>query len=51
MLNDRGTVAETITNKNIVGPWDMAVSSTATSARVFISNPWAVTPARMTGHR
>jgi hypothetical protein len=38
VLNDRGTVAETITNKNIVGPWDMAVSSTATSAQVFVSN-------------
>jgi len=38
VLNDQGTVAETITNKNIVGPWDMAVSSTTTSARVFVSN-------------
>jgi hypothetical protein len=38
VLNDQGTVAETITNKNIVGPWDMAVSSTATSAQVFVSN-------------
>jgi hypothetical protein len=38
VLNDRGTVAETITNTSIAGPWDMAVSSTATSARVFISN-------------
>jgi hypothetical protein len=38
VLNNQGTVAETITNKNIVGPWDMAVSSTATSAQVFISN-------------
>ena len=38
VLNNQGTVAETITNKNIVGPWDMAVSSTATSAQVFVSN-------------
>jgi hypothetical protein len=38
VLNDQGTVAETITNKNIVGPWDMAVTSTATSAQVFVSN-------------
>jgi hypothetical protein len=38
VLSDQGTVAETITNKNIVGPWDMAVSSTATSAQVFVSN-------------
>ncbi len=38
VLNGQGTVAETITNKNIVGPWDMTVSSTATSAQVFVSN-------------
>ena len=38
VLNDQGTVVQTITNKNIVGPWDMAVTSTATSAQVFISN-------------
>ena len=38
VLNDQGTVAETITNKNIVGPWDLAVTSTATSAQVFVSN-------------
>ena len=38
VLNDQGTVVETITNKNIVGPWDLAVTSTATSAKVFVSN-------------
>ena len=38
VLSNQGTVAETITNKNIDGPWDMAVSSTTTSARVFVSN-------------
>jgi hypothetical protein len=38
VLNDQGTPVETITNKNIVGPWDLAVTSTATSARVFVSN-------------
>ena len=38
VLNDQGTVVQTITNKNIVGPWDMAVTSTATSAQVFVSN-------------
>ena len=38
VLNNQGTVLRTITNKNIVGPWDMAVTSTATSAQVFISN-------------
>ena len=38
VLNDQGNVVETVTNKNIAGPWDMTVSSTATSAAVFISN-------------
>jgi len=38
VLNNQGTVVETITNKNIVGPWDLAVTSTPTSARVFVSN-------------
>jgi hypothetical protein len=38
VLNDQGTPVKTITNKNIVGPWDLAVTSTATSAQVFVSN-------------
>ena len=38
MLNNQGTVVQTITNKNIVGPWDLAVTSTPTSAQVFVSN-------------
>ena len=38
VLNDQGTVVQTITNKNIAGPWDLAVTSTATSAQVFVSN-------------
>ena len=38
VLNDQGTPVETITSKNIVGPWDLAVTSTATSAQVFVSN-------------
>ncbi|MGD0244832.1 MAG: hypothetical protein ABSB59_31515 [Streptosporangiaceae bacterium] len=38
VLNDQGTVVKTITDKDIVGPWDMAVSSTGSSAQVFISN-------------
>jgi hypothetical protein len=38
VLNDQGTVKETITNKDIVGPWDLAVKSTAASAEVFVSN-------------
>ena len=38
VLNDQGAAVETITNKNIVGPWDLAVTSTGTSAQVFVSN-------------
>ena len=38
ILNDQGTVQETITTKDIVGPWDLAVKSTAASAEVFVSN-------------
>ena len=38
VLNDRGTVAETIANPDITGPWDLAVTSSATSADVFVSN-------------
>jgi hypothetical protein len=38
VLNDLGTPVETITSKDIAGPWDMAVSSTATSAQLFVSN-------------
>jgi hypothetical protein len=38
VLNDQGTPVETITSKDIVGPWDMAVKATATSAELFVSN-------------
>jgi hypothetical protein len=38
VVNNQGTPVKTISNKNIVGPWDMAVRSTATSAEVFVSN-------------
>jgi hypothetical protein len=38
VLNDRGTPVETITNRNIVGPWDLAASSTTTTASLFVSN-------------
>ncbi len=38
VLNDQGMVAETISNHDIVGPWDLAVSSDATSAQLFVSN-------------
>jgi hypothetical protein len=38
VLNDNGTPVESITNSDIVGPWDLAVSSTPTTAAVFVSN-------------
>ena len=38
VLNDRGTPVETITSKDIVGPWDLTVKSSATSAQLFVSN-------------
>ncbi len=38
MLNDQGTPVKTISNKDIVGPWDLTVSSSATSAELFVSN-------------
>jgi hypothetical protein len=38
VLNDQGMVAETITNADIAGPWDLTVKSSATSAAVFVSN-------------
>jgi hypothetical protein len=38
VLNDQGTVAETITNPDVMGPWDLTVKSSATSADVFVSN-------------
>ena len=38
VLNNQGTPVKTITSKNIVGPWDMTVKSSATSAEVFVSN-------------
>ncbi len=38
VLNDQGTVAETITNTDIAGPWDLTVKASVTSAEVFVSN-------------
>jgi hypothetical protein len=38
VVNNQGTPVKTITNKNIVGPWDLAVTSSATSAELFVSN-------------
>ena len=38
VLNDDGTVVGTITNQDIVGPWDMTVTAKPSSATVFVSN-------------
>jgi hypothetical protein len=38
VLNDQGTVVETITNTDIVGPWDLTVKADAATAEVFVSN-------------
>jgi hypothetical protein len=38
VLSDQGTIAETITNPDIVGPWDLTVTSSATAAELFVSN-------------
>ncbi len=38
VLDNQGSPVETITGKDIVGPWDLAVNSTATSAQLFVSN-------------
>lgn len=38
VLNNQGAPVTTITNSHIAGPWDLAVTSTATSAKVFVSN-------------
>jgi hypothetical protein len=38
VLNDQGSPVKTITNSDIAGPWDLAVTSNATSATVFVSN-------------
>jgi hypothetical protein len=38
VLNDNGTPVESITSSDIVGPWDLAVLSTSTTAALFVSN-------------
>jgi hypothetical protein len=38
VLNSQGTPVETITNKDIVGPWDLSLTSSATSATIFVAN-------------
>lgn len=38
VLNDQGAAVKTITGKDIVGPWDMAVSPAGSSTHIFIAN-------------
>jgi hypothetical protein len=38
VLNSAGSPVETITNSNIVGPWDMTVTATPSTATLFVSN-------------
>jgi hypothetical protein len=38
LLDADGTPVETISNKNLVGPWDMTVDATPTRATVFVAN-------------
>jgi hypothetical protein len=38
VLNSKGHVAETFSNHDIVGPWDMTATSTATHATLYVSN-------------
>jgi hypothetical protein len=38
VLDNEGTVAETLTNPDINGPWDMAWSTSAAGADLFVSN-------------
>lgn len=38
VVNDAGTPVETVTNPDVVGPWDMTMTSTPSTASLFISN-------------
>ena len=38
ILDPQGAPVETISNKNLVGPWDMAVESTPRRATLFVAN-------------
>jgi hypothetical protein len=38
VLNSNGAVAETISNSDIVGPWDMTAQQTPGGANLFVSN-------------
>jgi hypothetical protein len=44
-----GTPVETISNKNLVGPWDMTVNATPTHATLFVANALGGEPTINTG--
>jgi hypothetical protein len=49
LLNDDGTPVETISNKNLVGPWDMTLKATSTRATLFVANALGGQPTINTG--
>jgi hypothetical protein len=49
LLNADGTPVETISNKNLVGPWDMTVDATPTRATLFVANALGGQPTVNTG--
>jgi DNA-binding beta-propeller fold protein YncE len=49
VLNSAGTPVETITNPDIAGPWDMALTSSAKLATLFVSNALTGTTRRVDG--
>jgi hypothetical protein len=49
ILDAEGTPVETISSKNLVGPWDMAVEATPTRATLFVANALGGEPTINTG--
>ena len=41
ILNNNGTVVETLSNSDIAGPWDMVAEATANGANLFVTNALA----------
>jgi hypothetical protein len=49
ILDADGSPVETITNKNLVGPWDMTIEATPTGATLFVANALGGEPGINTG--
>jgi hypothetical protein len=49
ILDADGSPVETISNKNLVGPWDMTVEATPTHATLFVANALGGEPGINTG--